>query len=169
MWAHVVVGARLLLLILSLLLAVAGPVLGWIASVVVTILLVSLFRSLVRISLSDMVDPDWEPRSPVRFVQLVLVNLAEAITAVAAALAALESIEPGDSFGPTLESPGESWLAAASPIGGSGPAAVSGWAQALSVLGIILVLWVLVVAVAAAVNGYSRKRRVRPDGAGHKP
>lgn len=156
-WAPTVVATRLVLLAAALWLALLAPPLAWVAMAIGLVGVSSLARSLTRITLSDMANPEWRLRSPARFVRLVLANLVEVVTAGAATLAAVESIDPGVSFAPPIDSFGRAWLSAASPIGGTGVAAESGWAQFAQGTVLLAVFAMVAVAIAAAVNGYTRR------------
>ena len=161
-WAYVVVSARGFLLLGALLVAVIGPVTAWIALAVGGLSGFSLFRALTRITLSDMARPGWRPQHPGRFVALVFVNLLETVTLSAILLASIESITPGRAFNPLLDSLGRAWLTASAPVGTSGSTAVAATAEAGLIGATALVLFMLVVVVAAAVNGYTAARTGTP-------
>lgn len=164
-WAYVIVAFRVALLVLALSLALQESVacIGLLAGILI---ILWVMRVVVRITLHDMADPNWEPQCLPRFIGLVFVNLLEVLIASAVLVAATESIESGRSFSRPIETFGDALMFAAAPFGGSGTSAETGWAQLTSLTGLVLFLFMTIVVIAAAVNGaYAiRNKPPTPDG-----
>ncbi len=151
-WAYGAVSIRSALLVLALGVALQESV-AFLGLVLGILLIVWVLRVVVRITLYDMAIPDWAPKSLPRFIGLAFVNLLEVMVAGAALVAATESIESGRSFKPQIETIGDALMSAAAPFGSSGARAETSWAQLASLTGLLLVFFMTVVVIAAAVSG----------------
>jgi hypothetical protein len=126
----------------------------WIPLGFAVLLVVWVFWITGRITLRDMMNRCWSTRQGGWFLVLVFMNLVEVIVDVAAVFAAVESSRVGPDFARQIQTPYDALLAALSPFGASSAKPLSPPAQLATILGLLLILFMLVVVIGAAVNNY---------------
>lgn len=152
-WAFAVVSIRLATLSGALWLALLDCPWPWVALAMGVTMMYWLWRVLAKIIFQQMVNKGWAPQSARRFIGLVFLNLAEVVFAAGVLVAATESLQRGPTFKPQIESFGVALLSAAAPLGSAAATPKTGWAEATSLVGLAMVVFMSVVVIAAAVNG----------------